>query len=53
MPRTFRFAGPGLLLAFAGPCLPNDYWSDLLASAGSALTGALLSELLNAILPPA
>lgn len=43
----------GLLAAFAGPCLPNDYFADLLAGAGSALTGALLSELLNAVFPPA
>ncbi len=49
--RFIRIAGWGVLLAFAGPCLPNDYFSDLLARAGIAVTGALLSDLLNLLFP--
>ncbi len=53
MRRALPTLASGLLLAFSGPCLPSGYFSDLLASAGSALTGTLLSEILNAILPAA
>ena len=40
------------LLAFAGPCLPQGYFSDLLANAGVALVGAVLSDILAAVSPP-
>lgn len=42
----------GALVAFSGPCLPDDFWSSLLANSLSAVTGVLLSDFLNVVLPP-
>ena len=39
------------LLAFGGPCLPNNYFSNLASSAGAAVSSALLSEIFNTLFP--
>ena len=39
------------LLAFGGPCLPDNYLSSLASSAGVAVSSALLSELINTLFP--
>ncbi|MCP4589382.1 MAG: hypothetical protein GY842_01430 [bacterium] len=39
-------------LVLGGPCLPDNIFGDLFGSSISAITGVLLSDLLNVVLPP-
>lgn len=39
------------LLAFGGPCFPDNYFSSLVSSAGVAVSSALLSEIFNTLFP--
>ena len=41
----------GVLPLFGGPCLPDNYFSDVLARSGIALTGTFLSDVLNTFFP--
>jgi hypothetical protein len=45
-----RFLAASLLLAFSGPCMPDDYFSDLAASAGSAIASLVLTDFVNVLL---
>jgi len=41
-----------LVLLGSGSCLPQGYFSDLLASSLSASVGVLLSDFFSVVLPP-
>lgn len=47
----WRYAGFVVLLG-SGPCLPQGYFSDLLASSLTASVGVLLSDFFAVVLPP-
>jgi len=40
------------VLGLSGSCLPNNFWSGLIANSVSAVTGVLLSDFLQVFLPP-
>ncbi len=50
MKRALLAATMGLL-AFSGPCFPDNYFSYLAASSGSAILSALLSDVMNTVFP--
>ena len=41
-----------IMLVFSGPCLPDSFASNLLANSLTAVTGVLLSDFLNVVIPP-
>jgi hypothetical protein len=52
MKRCILALSAATLLAFAGPCFPNNYFSSLISSAGVAVSSALLSDVFNTLFPP-
>jgi hypothetical protein len=52
MVRRVCLLSMGLLIAFSGPCLPNNFFSSVLASSAVSVISALLSDILNTLFPP-
>lgn len=51
MRRTAVMLSAATLLAFGGPCFPDNYFSSLVSSAGVAVSSALLSQVFNTLFP--
>ena len=49
--KRWRVLG-SIMLVFSGPCLPDNFASNLVANSVSAVTGVLLSDFLNVVIPP-